>query len=276
MPLISCMTNCDVSASRYTGKERDTESGLDYFGARYYASTMGRWMSPDWSAKEDPVPYAKLDNPQSLNLYGYVLNNPLSKADPDGHAGCPPDCGDPTSPTNVAPPTPSLWSRFVDANVSFLHSAAVLYSDLMNPTKNCPQCSIGIVPLGMPEGLAAKGAQVTSDAALAARAQDIQGTLGTVTQTKVTTAAGEAVNADGSVTRLVGSSEGTLRPAQRAALQPGEVAVSGQAGTHAEVNVLNSAKQNGQTLNSIEPSRPACASCTTTMQQNNVRIINPQ
>jgi RHS repeat-associated protein len=32
---------------KFTGKERDTESGLDYFGARYYASSMGRWMSPD-------------------------------------------------------------------------------------------------------------------------------------------------------------------------------------------------------------------------------------
>ena len=71
--------------SRYTGKERDTESGLDYFGARYYASSAGRWMSPDWSAKEEPVPYAKLDNPQSLNLYAYVGNNPLWRADADGH-----------------------------------------------------------------------------------------------------------------------------------------------------------------------------------------------
>ena len=33
----------------FTGKERDSESGNDYFGARYYASSMGRWMSPDWS-----------------------------------------------------------------------------------------------------------------------------------------------------------------------------------------------------------------------------------
>lgn len=71
--------------SRSTGKERDTESGLDYFGARYYGSTMGRWMSPDWASKPEAVPYASLDNPQSLNLYGYVNNNPLSKADPDGH-----------------------------------------------------------------------------------------------------------------------------------------------------------------------------------------------
>jgi hypothetical protein len=46
---------------------------------------MGRWMSPDWSAKEEPVPYAKLTNPQTLNLYGYVGNNPIGFADADGH-----------------------------------------------------------------------------------------------------------------------------------------------------------------------------------------------
>ncbi len=72
---------------KFTGKERDTESGLDYFGARYYASSMGRWMSPDWADKPEAVPYSDLANPQSLNLYGYVNNNPLTKADPDGH--CP-------------------------------------------------------------------------------------------------------------------------------------------------------------------------------------------
>jgi RHS repeat-associated protein len=68
-----------------TGKERDAESGNDYFGARYYASTMGRFLSPDWSAKVEPVPYSKVDNPQTLNLYAYVLNNPLTRFDPDGH-----------------------------------------------------------------------------------------------------------------------------------------------------------------------------------------------
>jgi RHS repeat-associated protein len=69
----------------FTGKERDAESGNDYFGARYYASSMGRFLSPDWSAKEEPVPYAKMDNPQSLNLYAYMRNNPLGGVDPDGH-----------------------------------------------------------------------------------------------------------------------------------------------------------------------------------------------
>ncbi len=70
---------------KFTGKERDAESGLDYFGARYYASSMGRWMSPDWADKPEAVPYSDLANPQSLNLYGYVNNNPLSHSDPDGH-----------------------------------------------------------------------------------------------------------------------------------------------------------------------------------------------
>ena len=75
----------------FTGKERDGESGNDYMFARYYNSATGRFLSPDWDAKsDDPVPYAKLDQPQSLNLYSYVLNNPVDKADPDGH--CIPWC----------------------------------------------------------------------------------------------------------------------------------------------------------------------------------------
>ena len=73
------------AGSRSTGKERDSESGNDYFGARYYASSMGRFLSPDWAAKAEPVPYAKLDDPQSLNLYAYVGNNPLRRVDKDGH-----------------------------------------------------------------------------------------------------------------------------------------------------------------------------------------------
>jgi RHS repeat-associated protein len=64
----------------FTGKERDTESGLDYFGARLYASNMGRFMSPDpgWYLQAD------VRNPQSWNQYSYVLNNPLTNIDPDG------------------------------------------------------------------------------------------------------------------------------------------------------------------------------------------------
>ncbi|MEO6830020.1 MAG: RHS repeat-associated core domain-containing protein [Acidobacteriaceae bacterium] len=71
------MRPCVLNASRYTGKERDTESGLDYFGARYNSSSMGRFMSPD------PLG-GHLEDPQTLNKYSYVANNPLSRTDPTG------------------------------------------------------------------------------------------------------------------------------------------------------------------------------------------------
>jgi len=80
----------DATEHHFTGKERDAESGNDYFKARYYSSAMGRFMSPDWSAKYEPIPYAKLDNPQTLNLYAYVGNNPMTRFDLDGHK--PLDC----------------------------------------------------------------------------------------------------------------------------------------------------------------------------------------
>jgi RHS repeat-associated protein len=70
---------------KFTGKERDTETGLDYFGARYLSSNMGRFMTPDWADAPTPVPYANFGDPQSLNLYGYVKNNPERGIDVDGH-----------------------------------------------------------------------------------------------------------------------------------------------------------------------------------------------
>jgi RHS repeat-associated protein len=76
---------------KFTGKERDSESGLDNFGARYFGSSFGRFMTPDWSRDPDPIPYADYENPQTLNLYGNVHNNPLSRRDVTGHVHCGPD-----------------------------------------------------------------------------------------------------------------------------------------------------------------------------------------
>jgi RHS repeat-associated protein len=81
---MSCTGN-DISPMHFMGKERDPESNLDAFGARFYSSTYGRWMSPDWSAAPEPVPYANLSNPQTLNLYALVQDNPETFADLDGH-----------------------------------------------------------------------------------------------------------------------------------------------------------------------------------------------
>ena len=70
---------------KFTGKERDAESGLDNFGARYSTSSLGRFMTPDWAAKPVTVPYAKFGDPQTLNVYTYVENSPLNRIDADGH-----------------------------------------------------------------------------------------------------------------------------------------------------------------------------------------------
>ncbi len=63
-----------------SSKERDAETGLDFFGARYMSSAQGRFTTVD------PVfATASLFNPQSWNGYAYTLNNPLKYVDDDGH-----------------------------------------------------------------------------------------------------------------------------------------------------------------------------------------------
>jgi RHS repeat-associated protein len=68
------------SAHKFTGDERDAETGLDHTWFRQYSSSLGRWMHPD------PAGLAAVDptNPQSLNRYAYVVNSPLNFVDPSG------------------------------------------------------------------------------------------------------------------------------------------------------------------------------------------------
>jgi RHS repeat-associated protein len=68
------------SRPRTSGKERDSESGLDNFGARYNSSQYGRFMSPDPKL----LSVRHLLNPQKWNKYAYAINNPLRYFDPDG------------------------------------------------------------------------------------------------------------------------------------------------------------------------------------------------
>jgi RHS repeat-associated protein len=90
------VTNTCTQNYKFTGKERDSESGLDNFEARYYASSLGRFVQPDeftggpldLFGQQDPpgpLPYADIWNPQSLNKYSHTYNNPLRYVDRNGH-----------------------------------------------------------------------------------------------------------------------------------------------------------------------------------------------
>jgi RHS repeat-associated protein len=79
-------TNSCPQNYKFTGKERDSESSLDAFGARQYSSATGRFISIDPAAES-----AIMELPQTWNRYSYVYNRPLFARDPDGR--CPPCIG---------------------------------------------------------------------------------------------------------------------------------------------------------------------------------------
>jgi RHS repeat-associated protein len=68
----------EVAWFYFTGQRTDDESGLMYYGARYYDPDIGRFITPD-----SVIP--GFDNPQAFNRYSYALNNPVNRIDPSGH-----------------------------------------------------------------------------------------------------------------------------------------------------------------------------------------------
>ncbi|HJX84398.1 MAG TPA: RHS repeat-associated core domain-containing protein [Candidatus Angelobacter sp.] len=131
--------NAQIGTNHYkfTGKERDDESGLDYFGARYYGSALGRFITPDWAASATAVPYAEFADPQSLNLYTYVRNIPTTKVDADGH-DCP---GCINAATPIILNADDIADGLADAARAFWHfmtsGPPYFHGPLPRPQGNC-------------------------------------------------------------------------------------------------------------------------------------------
>jgi len=87
----------------------------------------------------------------------------------------------------------------------------------------------------------------------------------------LTTAVAQAIGPDGKEHRLVGSSRRTLNPAQRAALGPGEIPVSGAG--HAEMTVLNAARTKGLAVMVVTSTRPTCEACRKALEAAGAKAI---
>lgn len=108
---------------KFTGYERDAESGLDYASARHYNSTLGRFISPDLLSGSPGYP-------QSWNRYSYVMNNPLNLVDPTGMDADDPDCDsdDPCAGRGNNNGNPSSGYANTDWSAVDLNSQALSYS----------------------------------------------------------------------------------------------------------------------------------------------------
>lgn len=249
----------DVSPMHFTGKLRDTESNLDNFDARMYSSNLGRFMTADWSATPEAVPYAKLGAPQTLNLYAYVGNNPVTAVDLDGHnentAGNPgsPGCNESTTAgcaTDKQGGTQSsdsfLGMLSQELSDTFWGMADALAGKQVGPGTEGEKESASV------DGMLVAG--MSTEAGAAGRAVELAETLGK-TKDFVTIAVTETKEG----ISVVSSSESALRPAVRAALKEGEVAAKGAG--HAEVTGVRVARNMGLTPTGVAASRGICPSC---------------
>jgi len=136
------------SNKHFTGKLHDWESGLDYFGARYYAGVQGRFLTPDWSATPEAIPYGHFEVPQTLNLYAYVGNNPITDTDPDGHDD---GDGDHDSHNQTPDPNANLEAEKHDAgaNPGVVSAAWSFFAGTVGGTLNIVPETINLVNDGV-------------------------------------------------------------------------------------------------------------------------------
>ena len=288
--------NNDSNHYKFTGKERDGETQLDYFGARYYSNGLGRFVTPDWAAKATAVPYAEFADPQSLNLYSYVRNVPTIRFDQDGH------CDDGNffcdigrgfmgglyQATELTRKASELFHPISrpggDAQAAETGQGNVP-EPVFTPANKTQEVTAAVTRVAAPGALGLVGMEAEAveivdmtatsrtPSVLATRAEEIHGVLDPIAQSMRTTAVADVTNADGTISTLVSSSRNTLAPAQRAVLQPGETAVAGAG--HAEETILNAAQQNGQTVNTMGVSRTPCPTCQQKLDQAGVQVQGP-
>jgi len=289
----------------YTGQRLDGGTGLLYYGARFYDPALMRFVQADTLVPEP-------GNPQSLNRYAYVLNNPLKYTDPTGYyvyEGGYTDNYDPTRHSYTVPNTAGL----IGAEVWFLGpgDAKLLYGTetpmrvamwRVVATNDQPAALVnqgtlaaavamaaavprnqgpsGISGIAAPEGIGADPWETGSwrqlplpEGDLTVRVQELHRLLDPIAQNRRTTAIVRTVGPDGKIVSIVASSEPGLAPIQRAALRPGEIEATGPG--HAEITALRRASELSLQPLEVAASRPICPDCAWAIYQVGAIPISP-
>ena len=288
VPQASIGSSNDVGFSAFNGKELDPETGMQYFGARYYDPKFGKWSSADPLFVQKPQ--MCLSSPNECNLYAFARGNPISYGDPSGGLAVNPqiayiqaysrarNSGVPHADAHQiatehreahsgmhAVVGKFIWDAFADTAGDLVELGTSIYN----------QDATGVAFAGgalFVPGVSARGARQITDAAsdfAKKRADEIHSALGKVTQDKTTTAVTET--AEG--IRVVSSSERRLRPAQRRMLQKGEIEGIGPG--HAEVTGIEAARSAGLTPTGTAASRPICSQCAETLAEEGVAPLSP-
>jgi len=161
---------------QFGGKEWDKESQFDYFGSRYYWPALGRFISPD----EWPLSAESLANPQNWNRYSFVLNNPLSYMDPDGHEAVPAGSGEATFGSGFAATT---YQPIVQIATHPINTLGALGNAVMHPADTAVALKNAVVE--------------TSKAAISGDRNAIGKVTGTVVSAVVLAGVGKAVSSLG-------------------------------------------------------------------------------
>jgi hypothetical protein len=240
-----------------------------------------RWWSNDPKADHQPFisPYQFM-NGNTVNLNDHrgdcncphcILLNGTKKA---GlailNAVSPPGGGSPIPTVNIAMTvrTPIDIAEGVESTVNMVRA----FPDAAPEDKVATAEILIVQVLGLVEmGKAIRPKTPTVD--ILTRAREIHAALPEATQRRTTTAVAQAVTEDGSPIVLVGSSEVRLRPAQRSALRANEVAVKGEG--HAEVTILNFARDNNMKVKSVAASRPICEGCAGSISTSGANAASP-